>query len=487
MKFDKSKLTIPIAIAVLFCAFAILVLATPRNPQAIFRVIDASGHPIAGATIKPNALRTKAGPYVSGCYGWMSESNHVPNPPVTTDKNGTAIVPYPKYVIEKLETGTLCLDVSHPDYVAQSPERVVADNLPAGAPWKQRLAEIWQRVRFRTLVSRPKPIVLEKGGVLKIVVTNLPSAKTGRTFAQISGSTEISWSEPQPGTLLSSQIAPGKHLARIAYISPDGNWFTKSIDINAKKNKTNTVSLGLIHGVTVRGQLDKTVPRPVKHGRVVAQVWPPGAKAEDDPPTWHAWSPVAENGTFTIPSLPEGAFEIVALCDGYLSTNGPGKFNMRYPQKHTLTTNDLDITVGMEPTATLEVVLHDNEDKPVANANVVTWPNVRYGEWEATIFCGDTYNTGELLISTNKNLFWNIYGKWRDFQATTDTTGKAILSNLPPTTDGLDIQHERFSPPVWKDTIGRKTRTIVLKLTTAETNHLTLNLVPKSQAEITHY
>jgi hypothetical protein len=250
---------------------------------------------------------------------------------------------------------------------------------------------------------------------------------------------------------------------------------------------TNTASLGLTRGVTIRGQFDKTVPRPIKHGRVVAQIWPGGVKSEDDPPTWHAWSSVTENGTFSIPSLPEGTFEIVALCDGYLSTNGPGKFNMRYPQKHTITTNDLDITIGMEATATLEVLLRDNQNKPVANANVVTWPNVRYGEWQATIFCGDTYNTGDFLISTNKTSFWSTYEKWHDFQATSDVTGKAILSNLPPTTDALDIQHDRLSPPLWKDTIGRKTRTVVLKLTAGETNHLTLNLVPKSQAEISHY
>ena len=37
-----------------------------------------------------------------------------------------ARVPYPKYVFERIETGTLCLSVNHPDFVPDRPERIVA-------------------------------------------------------------------------------------------------------------------------------------------------------------------------------------------------------------------------------------------------------------------------------------------------------------------------------------------------------------------------
>ena len=54
------------------------------------------------------------------------------------------------------------------------------------------------------------------------------------------------------------------------------------------------------------------------------------------------------DGSFVLSSLPEGELEITALADGYVSTNGPGQFHMRYPQTHVLSANDLVISIGME-------------------------------------------------------------------------------------------------------------------------------------------
>src|SRR5262249_51329295 len=142
---------------------------------------------------------------------------------------------------------------------------------------------------------------------------------------------------------------------------------------------------------------DPMVPRPVKRGRVVANIWPAGCKPQDAPPQWHDWAPVQEDGSFTLESLPEGDLEIAALCDGFVSTNGPGQFHFRYPQKHLLGTNDIAITVGMEPTACLEVKVTDHEGQPLRNVHVTTWPNVRYGEWGAVILMADRYKTSDVL------------------------------------------------------------------------------------------
>src|SRR6185503_5697530 len=101
---------------------------------------------------------------------------------------------------------------------------------------------------------------------------------------------------------------------------------------------------------------------------------------KDEPPQWHAWTTVKEDGTFAIDNLPAGDLEILALCGGFVSTNGPGKSGFRYPQKHLLSTNDLEITIGMEPTARLEVTVHDEKGRPLKDVQVQTWPNARYGE-----------------------------------------------------------------------------------------------------------
>jgi len=87
--------------------------------------------------------------------------------------------------------------------------------------------------------------------------------------------------------------------------------------------------------------------------------------------------------------------EVVALCAGFVSTNGPGRQGTRAPQKYTLGTNDLSITVGMKSTARLEVQVLDADGKPLAGAKVHTWPNVTYGQWSSTILVGDLYNTSD--------------------------------------------------------------------------------------------
>ena len=175
--------------ALIFIALllAAMFATAPKHPMALIRVVDAAGKPIAGAVALPEGLRTKPGAYVSGWYGWRSEANGVPNPAVTTDQDGYARVPYPKYVFEWLETGTLCFSVNHPDYVPDRPERVVATAPPAGAPWRARVADLWSRIRHKTLITRPDPIVLQKGAVLQIAVRRDESLPTNaQLFAQVS-------------------------------------------------------------------------------------------------------------------------------------------------------------------------------------------------------------------------------------------------------------------------------------------------------------
>jgi hypothetical protein len=143
---------------------AILIATAPKHPTAIIRVVDASGAPLAGAVVRAEGLRTKPGPYVSGWYGWSAERGGIPNPPFTTDKEGYVRVPYPRYVFERIETGTLCLSVDHPDFVPDRPERVIATLPPTGAPWQEWGTYLWNRIRHKGLVARSEPIVLQKGG-----------------------------------------------------------------------------------------------------------------------------------------------------------------------------------------------------------------------------------------------------------------------------------------------------------------------------------
>ena len=467
-------------------------LATTGHPVALIRVVDATGKPIAGAIIRPEGLRTKSGPYRSGWYGWRTGANGVPNPPVRTGNDGTAAIPYPKYVFERIETGALCLGADHPDFVPALPECDVDTTPPAGAPMQAVLSYWWDRIRHRSLTARPDKIVLKKGGILRLSIRRDAAGPANTPlFAQVSGlnsSDTNSWLRPEPGVLMTRRLPAGPFTVRVVRIETNGTaWFSEVVSNTATSGRTNLVEVTLQRGVTARGELDATVPRPVRNGRVIAHVWPQGFKAESSPPTWHAWAKVRDDGGFEIASLPAGDLEIVALCDGFVSTNGPGKFGMRYPQKHLLATNDIAVILGMEPTARLEVFVSDDKGKPLKDAHVSTWPNVRYGEWSATILASDCYNMADWYsLTPRKPRDWN--RSVPDFEGTTDRNGLAVLANLPADVKAFTVQHEKFAlPAIQLPGWSRKERQAAVMLTAGETNHASVQLEHSDQSPITHY
>ena len=484
----RLVLLAPLALLALLLS---LVMTGPRHPVALIRVVDATGKPISGALVRPEGLRTKPGPYVSGWYGWLAARNGVPNPPVKTDKEGYAPVPYPKYVFERIETGTLCLSVEHPEYVPERPERMVATAPPAGAPWRQWADYLLARVQHKVLLSHPDPVVLQKGAVLKISVrpgTDYPA--DARLFAQLSGlwnEDSNFWVRPERNVLVTRRLGSGPHTVRAILLGTNGSaWFSDTITITGTTGQTNELALDFKPGVMVHGQLDLSMPRPVKNGRVVAHVWPAGLKADDSPPQWHAWSPVSQDGRFVFGPLPEGDLELVALCAGYISTNGLGQSTMRSPQKFSLGTNDLTVTLGMEPTARLEVEVLDDHNRPLKGALVMTWPNVRYGEWMAVILAADCYNYADNFLKPTRSqvLGWQTVA---DFQGETGSNGVAVLANLPATTSEFAVQHPQFDLPAVADSVGGKRRQASLSLVAGQTNHVTVRLEPHGHAPIKHF
>jgi len=471
----------------------LLIMTAPKHPVAMIRVEDAAGKPVVGAVIQPEGFRTKPGPYASGWYGWRTGSNGVPNDPVRTDRDGYAPVPYPKYVFERIETGTLHVSVNHPDFVPARPERIVATAPPAGAPWRVRLDDLWNRIRHKALVARPDPVVLQKGAILKISVRpNAAASRDARLFAQVSGVASEDtnfWIRPEPGVIVTRRLAAGPHSVRAIQFDSDGStWFSDVVTISAAIGQTNEVVADFKRGVAIHGRLDDTAPRPISNGRVIAHVWPQGSKAQESPPQWHAWTTIREDGSFDIGSLPTGDLEIVALCNGFVSTNGPGQFpSMHYPQKHLLGTDDVTITIGMEQTASLEVEVMDENGHPLKDAQVSTWPNVRYGEWAALILGGDCYNMADQFRdgpSTKLSPWWQ---RGSSFHATSGISGLAVIHNLPIEVTRFHVEHPRFTLPVIVTTGGDKRREASVTLIRGETNRTSVRLEVRDRSPIAHY
>src|SRR5580704_10520021 len=482
-----------IVAGVVLCLVLLLVWAiftAPKNPVAIIRVTDTAGKPVAGAILTPQGLRTKPGPYQAGWYGWGTASEYPSPTPVKTDRNGYAKVGYPKYVFEKIETGVITFSVDHQAFVPSQVEREVSTKPPEGAPWRVWADYMIDRVKNHQLVARVNPVTVTNGVVLRVsAAENSGKFKDGTLYVQIPGD-EVEatnfWQRPSPGVAMTRRLGAGKRMMRaIEFDDAGAPWFSDTITVDAVAGKTNEVAVTLSRGIILRGKLDETVPRPVKNGRLIAHVWPKGIAPSAWPPQWHAWTKIREDGSFEIAGLPQGNLEVVALCDGYINTNGPGKTkSFRYPQKHVPGTNDLLITVGMEPTARLEVMVTDKQGKAVKNATVNAWPNVHYGDWAAVIVGSDCYNTSDTILKHESKPFgWNVP---RDFRGKSDETGLAVVPNLPDSVTAIAVESDTMVLPAVTDRVGKKQRQARVTLT-AGTNKVSLQLEPRDSSPIKHY
>ncbi len=481
------------AVTAVVLLFVWAILTVPPHPVALLRVVDAAGKPIAGAVIVPDGLRPKAGA-ADGHYSWRSAELGVTNSPVVTDADGCTHVPYPKYVTERIETGEISFTVNHPDYVSDRPFRKVATTPPAGAPWKIWWANLRDRLRRRTLIARPEPVVLQQGAVLLISASRDAGEPPldSPLFAQVSGEWPADtnyWVRPEPGVLLTRRLAPGLQLFRALRFDTNGTiWFSEIINVKAVTGQTNKFDVTLKPGTTLHGRLDDSVPRPVTNGRVIAHVSQPGGQSGTDPPGWHAWSTIRADGSFDVPSLPPGKLGIVALCDGFVSTNGRGTSGtFTYPQIHWLKAKDLNVVVGMQPTARLEVTVLDPVGKPLKGATVSTWPNVLYEQWGSTILASDCYNSAaafrEPPLPRDPDWSRAVPG----FQGETDDQGVAGLANLPDQVSEFAVEHPEFALPAIKTPWGDKRRYAPITLTAGITNHATVQMEKRDESPIKHY
>jgi hypothetical protein len=152
-----------------------------------------------------------------------------------------------------------------------------------------------------------------------------------------------------------------------------------------------------------------------------------------------------------------------------------------------LGTNDTTITIGMEPTARLEVLVTDDKGHPLKDARVTTWPNVRYGEWGAVILMSDCDNTSDEFLSESERKFSRWWQVGPDFQGVSDNAGLAVLPNVPADVKDLAVEHPHFELPAVGTIGGEKRRQASFTLIGGQTNRVSVQLEPRDQSPITHY
>ena len=474
----------------------------------MIKVVDAVGHPVAGAVIKPDGLRPKKN---SSHYFWGD--NRIPKAEtVTTGADGYAEVPYPFYVEEKLETGQISFSVDHPDFCADRPFATVTASPPANAPTLEK-AKFAMDVALRRVRVRPDPIVLQKGAIVQVsgfigepnaIVSNVAAKVTG-----VWGAAEKDWRSLGAGRIESRRVPAGFRALWLVYVPEHGPIHFSDIEtFGATSGKTNFFHLRLAPGARLNGELDGAVTRPIQHGHVVLEVIPPHIILPDSRLHWHAWAPIESNGTFTVDSLPPGTVEIVALGDGFVSADEPGGRSdrsggvIRWPQGFELDSPRLDITLKTEPSATLEVTVLDDQRQPLQGAEVSLWPNVIWSGRGTTIFGSGLYNSADyyrthVRPSFNTDQIYNSdnyyrirvrpsFNTERHFFALTDQRGVAVVSNLPANANAFAVRHTSFDLPIRRDSSGAGDRYWPVTLTPGQTNRTTVLMEKRGTEFIQH-
>ncbi len=131
----------------------------------------------------------------------------------------------------------------------------------------------------------------------------------------------------------------------------------------------------------------------------------------------------------------------------------------------------------MEPTATCEIKVLDDQGHPLANAEVYFWPNVIWNGNGSTIFMGPTFKSEDLLRS-GEDFNWQKFRKENPpaYFAKSDQRGIAIVPNLPAFNQSFQVEHTNYEMSI---TPLNNRREASSKLLPGETNYVTVIMEKK--------
>ncbi len=291
-------------------------------------IVDEQGKPIKGAKIRCYDLETiKRREY----------SNYEGDPElVATDQDGWATIQYPEYIyfilqkskllkINDFKVNAIKLFIDHEDYVGL--EQRVSVN-------KTKLTSIKLergiKLKISGIFPDEKVISKELYPVLDIYDDERPHA---------------GW-QVRNGMLVSPALNEGELIFSLIHYPKNGPvYYSEVINLQLTKKSDRQIKVILSPGITFKGQLDSSVPRPVKNGRVYYRNYLPlneivSMESEEINPNniLSGRSESAEidsDGSFIIDSLPlNSRLELVVNCDGYVSQHP--KINKIRPAKKLL-------------------------------------------------------------------------------------------------------------------------------------------------------
>jgi beta-lactamase regulating signal transducer with metallopeptidase domain len=326
---------------------------------------------------------------------------------------------------------------------------------PAMVPVIQDAIKKWDQ-RGTTDTSRPARATVS--------VTVTPVPPPGIKWVKIAMETQNGnspWRTSADGTTLQAELRADRFILRTVCRSESGQlYFSDCHNLQVTEAQISSGQPIQVAFVTalpafdLKGQLDSSVPRPIKNGLAVACV-STGMPAPNDH-AWLMWSksaPIRPDGTFEIPNLPPptaaiatdddaGPLQLIVTCDGYVSKD-PAAVQFEYATgSQTFAPPVADpLTVAMEPTGSARVRVLDPNGKPVPNALVQFSPNETFRSgsnllWYSTML-GTTWDDEKQLFQEETPLvlgagqlppYQHLQAK---YQAVTNSDGFANVGDLP--------------------------------------------------------
>lgn len=341
-----------------------------KMADLVVQIVDDQQKPIAEATVYPYAMRAVEG----GGHGYWNDELIGPPKTAVTDENGKAVIQYPVHLgsaTEPLTTLSVTFQVQHTDFV--------------------------QQVVDFTLGPECALVTMKAGCEVQLAAID-PNGMPATEFAvMMAGPVSPSyWADDGKGGRRTRSASDGAWQTMIVKPQEDGpTLFSGVLPLRVRPDQDVKIrNVKLAPGTKIVGKLADAVPRPVKNGYIIATSVPKPAGnsyADQDPSiAWHDWTEIKEDGTFELTSIPRGGeLQIIGICDQWLSTTNipeaKGHFVMGQLFKLDKDKPQIDVTLEMERSGSLELTVLQPDGEPLNEGEISSWPNQLYLKGGSTL------------------------------------------------------------------------------------------------------
>lgn len=432
------------------------------------RVTDPDGNPVEDAKVYCTGMRTRQG---QGSHWSWREGLWGPTPKIKTDDFGLAVMQYPKFVHEKLETGWMTWSVDHPDFISFREDRDVSD--------------------------APAEIQLQRG--FRVALTAKNSATGERVkedlYAVIGLQGTAKWQLKKNGMLVSGVYPKRKCYLRVMQLK-EGKpaLFSEMITVDpGDRSRVLLRDIELLPGTRVEGKLDDSIARPILNGYVAGAI---NLKmSPNDWDTFWAWSDKTEiknDGTFVFESLPPGSvWQMIPICDGWVPGDPSiesvaeqfpeqaeqllnGLSFRSLPQLVELDKDKVSVNLKMKPSASVTFKIVGPDGQPLEAAKAYMSPNQLWFGGGSTIL-GRAYSSRNFLVKARRGeeIKWP---RTNPFGGDSGGDGLITIKNLPARSTSVSVYHDEFQLPIVDGE-----RYYAFELKEGEYKEITIKLQPKGK------